>query len=191
MPGSMRKKMIAIALAAALACSCSVSVFAVTNDEGETANHINALPLADEATVEENEPTEDAESERQTELNEQEEHTEDEIVIKEEPVMPLAAAAAVNSPASVPPRAGEVAIDATNFPDPNFRDFVKQYDTDNNGSFSDAEIASVTKIECIYEGVESAQGIEYFTALTELRINGDLKSKLREIDVSNNTRLKF
>jgi len=53
------------------------------------------------------------------------------------------------------------------------------------------EIASVTKIECIYEGVESAQGIEYFTALTELRINGDLKSKLREIDVSNNTRLKF
>ena len=54
MPGSMRKKMIAIALAAALACSCSVSVFAVTNDEGETANHINALPLADEATVEEN-----------------------------------------------------------------------------------------------------------------------------------------
>ena len=138
MPGSMRKKMIAIALAAALACSCSVSVFAVTNDEGETANHINALPLADEATVEENEPTEDAESERQTELNEQEEHTEDEIVIKEETVMPLAAAAAVNSPASVPPRAGEVAIDATNFPDPNFRDFVKQYDTDNNGSFSDA-----------------------------------------------------
>ncbi|MEI3552355.1 MAG: hypothetical protein V8Q17_07305 [Acutalibacteraceae bacterium] len=139
--------------------------------------------------MEENEPTEDAESERQTELNEQEEHTEDEIVIKEETVMPLAAAAAVNSPAYIP-RAGEVAIDATNFPDPNFRDFVKQYDTDNNGSFSDAEIASVTKIECIYEGVESAQGIEYFTALTEL-ITGDLKSKLREIDVSNNTRLKF
>ncbi len=148
------------------------------------------MPLADEATVEENEPTEDAESERQTELNEQEEHTEDEIVIKEETVMPLAAAAAVNSPASVPPRAGEVAIDATNFPDPNFRDFVKQYDTDNNGSFSDAEIASVTKIEFIYKGVESAQGIEYFTALTELHINGDLRGKLREIDVSNNTKLK-
>lgn len=85
MKGSKRKKIIAIALVATLACSGSVtSAFAATNEGTGITNHTNVLPFADEATVAENEPTEEVESETQTELNEQKEHTEDEITVKEE-----------------------------------------------------------------------------------------------------------
>lgn len=42
----------------------------------------------------------------------------------------------------------EVAIDETNFPDAKFREVVKQYDRDKNGSFSQEEIADVTEINC-------------------------------------------
>ena len=188
MKGSKRKKIIAIALVATLACSGSVtSAFAATNEGTGITNHTNALPFADEATVAENEPAEEVESETQTELNEQKEHTEDEIAVKEETIMPPKNASAANNTVAAAPRAGEVAIDETNFPDANFREFVKQYDTDGNGSFSDEELAKVTTIYCSSKKLTSLQGIEYFTALRELKAE---YNQLTYLDVSKNIALE-
>ena len=80
----------------------------------------------------------------------------------------------------------EVAIDETNFPDANFREFVKQYDTDGNGSFSQAELDAVTEISVGDKGIQSLKGVEYFTKLTDLYVSGN---KLTELDVSKNTLL--
>ena len=80
----------------------------------------------------------------------------------------------------------EVAIDETNFPDANFREIVKRYDTDGNGSFSQAELDAVTEIIASYKGIQNLKGIEYFTALTSLGVSGN---QLTSLDVSANTAL--
>ena len=82
----------------------------------------------------------------------------------------------------------EVAIDETNFPDANFREFVKQYDTDKNGSFSQAELDAVTVINApSYRGIQNLKGIECFTALASLNV---YYNQLSELDVSANTALE-
>lgn len=81
-----------------------------------------------------------------------------------------------------------VAIDETNFPDENFREIVKEFDTDENGSLSEDEIAAVTEIDCWPRGISSIKGIEYFMALTYLDCSSN---QLTELDVSNNTRLTY
>ena len=80
-----------------------------------------------------------------------------------------------------------IAIDATNFPDVNFRTHVKQYDTDSDGSLSDKEIAAVTSIDVSTQTITDLKGIEHFTALTELSCGSD---QLTTLDVSANTALK-
>jgi len=40
----------------------------------------------------------------------------------------------------------DVAIDETHFPDAEFREFIKKYDTDGNGSFNEEEIREVRDI---------------------------------------------
>ena len=84
-------------------------------------------------------------------------------------------------------RATGVAINATNFPNAAFREYVKQFDKDNNGYFSSSEIASVTKIDMANNtSVTSLKGIEYFTSLIELIVNNDA---LTSLDISNNKEL--
>ena len=82
--------------------------------------------------------------------------------------------------------AGDVAIDATNFPDANFRTFVKTYDTDSNGYLSEAELAAVTEMDCHSKEIADLTGIEHFTALTVLDC---YDNKLTTLDVSKNTAL--
>lgn len=102
-----------------------------------------------------------------------------------------------------------IEINATNFPDENFRVFVKQYDTDNNGYLSTAELAAVTTLECKYKSIADLKGIEHFTALKELNCsNNQLTSlyvnantamedlscnnnQLTSLNVKNNTALKW
>ena len=81
----------------------------------------------------------------------------------------------------------EVAIDETNFPDANFREFVKRYDTDGNGSFSQAELDAVTEINASSKEIQNLKGIEYFTALTSLNV---FDNNLTSLDVSANTALE-
>ena len=81
-----------------------------------------------------------------------------------------------------------VAIDPTNFPDANFRTVVKNFDTNNDGSLSDTEIAAVKKNSCKSKGITSLKGIEYFTALEELHCD---MNQLTSLDVSKNTALNI
>ena len=62
-----------------------------------------------------------------------------------------------------------VTIDNTNFPDANFRTVVKKFDTNQDSSLSDTEIAAVKKINCSNKGITNLKGIEYFTSLNILR----------------------
>ena len=80
-----------------------------------------------------------------------------------------------------------VAVDTFNFPDKNFRDVVKTFDTDDNNILSDTEIATVKEIECKRMGITSLKGIEYFTALEDLYC---YDNELTELDLSQNTKLE-
>lgn len=52
-----------------------------------------------------------------------------------------------------------VAIDDTNFPDANFRTFVKKFDTNKDDSLSDTEIAAVKKINCSRKGITNLKAL--------------------------------
>lgn len=84
--------------------------------------------------------------------------------------------------------AGEVAIDETNFPDANFRQYVlDKCDTDKDSTLSNDEIQAVTTIDCRHLSIENLKGIEYFAALQILNCKTNFISSL---DVSENTALK-
>ncbi len=88
---------------------------------------------------------------------------------------------------------GDIAINETNFPDAAFRTYITKFDTDNNNSLSQTEIAAVTKIDVnsdtygVAQKISSLKGIEYFTDLEELECRGNY---LVELDVSALINLK-
>lgn len=83
-----------------------------------------------------------------------------------------------------------IAINATNFPDVNFRNWLHGKDYAADGMLTADEIAGVTSIEIWPEGsnlnIQSLRGIEYFTSLTDLYCTA---SQLTELDVSKNIKL--
>ncbi|MBO4838424.1 MAG: immunoglobulin domain-containing protein [Lachnospiraceae bacterium] len=84
--------------------------------------------------------------------------------------------------------AGGVAINSTNFPDSVFRNYVKEnFDTNNNNSLSQAEIAAVTTVDVDNMGIASLKGIEYFTSMKKLYCE---YNELTELDVSACTALE-
>ena len=80
---------------------------------------------------------------------------------------------------------GDVAINATNFPDETFRTFVKRYDKDSNGILSKSELA-VTNMSVERQPIKNLKGIEHFTELKRLYC---IENKLTELDVKSNTKL--
>ena len=91
----------------------------------------------------------------------------------------------------------DIAINETNFPDPIFREFVKQYDTTRpeDNKLSKSELAAVTTLDCSnrYDATDDVKikrlkGIEYFTSLERLDCRNNL---LTELDVSKNTALTY
>ena len=81
--------------------------------------------------------------------------------------------------------AESVAIDATNFPDEIFRQYVvDSFDKDGDGVLSAEEIAAVTKIDVDDKGISDLTGIEHFTVLNYLHC---ISNKLTSLDVSNNS----
>ena len=80
----------------------------------------------------------------------------------------------------------DVEINETNFPDANFRAVVAEFDTDGDGTLSEAEIENVTEISCIWCSISDITGIEHFTALTELDCSSN---QLTSLDVSKNSSL--
>ena len=85
-------------------------------------------------------------------------------------------------------QAASVTINATNFPDANFRTYVSDnFDSDMDGYLSDAEIAAVTKINVSFKSISNLTGIAFFTALQTLSCYAD---QLTALDVSKNTALE-
>ena len=82
-----------------------------------------------------------------------------------------------------------IAIDATNFPDENFRSVVAgtSIDKDADGKLSEEEIAAVMGLDVKKKNIASLKGIEFFTALTKLDCGAN---QLTSLDVSKNTALK-
>lgn len=81
----------------------------------------------------------------------------------------------------------EVAIDETNFPDEIFRKLVSaQFDADQNGSLSEAELQAVTELNVAEKEIKSLQGVENFTNLAVLYCE---KNALTTLDVSRNKAL--
>lgn len=80
-----------------------------------------------------------------------------------------------------------VAIDETNFPDEIFREYLNNYDLDNNGQLSVDEIQGVESIMVAQMGITDLTGLEYFNNLTTLVCYGN---QLNSLDVSQNVLLK-
>ena len=80
----------------------------------------------------------------------------------------------------------EIQINATNFPDKNFRDYLLSLDEGKDGKFSESEISKITYINVDSKGISSLKGIEYFTELINLSCLGN---QLDNLDLSKNTAL--
>ena len=81
---------------------------------------------------------------------------------------------------------GDVPITSLAFPDGNFRNVVRSYDSNADGTLSVAEIQVVTEITCDTQEIADLRGIEFFSALTSLNCQ---ENQLASLDVSNNTAL--
>ena len=84
---------------------------------------------------------------------------------------------------------GDVAINEANFPDENFRGYVKEkFDKNKDDILSAEEIAAVKDIHVEGKPITSIEGIEHFTALESLDCS---KTKLPSLDTSHNENLVF
>ena len=89
---------------------------------------------------------------------------------------------------SVAPIATDIAIDATNFPDENFRNYLLSQDYGQDGVLTQEEIAGVWEIDVPEKNIQSLQGIAFFSALEMLVCN---LNPLKSLDVSKNTALTW
>ena len=80
----------------------------------------------------------------------------------------------------------DVEINETNFPDENFRNWVRGQEYGSDGVLTDEEIASVKIINVEEKEIQSLQGIDYFTELFLLICNNN---QLKTLDLSKNTAL--
>ncbi|MDE6012513.1 MAG: hypothetical protein K2G91_07245 [Prevotella sp.] len=84
--------------------------------------------------------------------------------------------------------ASDIEINATNFPDENFRNYLLEQDFGKDGKLTENEIRNITYLEVRWKEICSLKGIEYFTALTKLNC-GD--NQLTDLDISRNTALTW
>ena len=82
----------------------------------------------------------------------------------------------------------DLQINATNFPDANFRNYLLSQPYGSDAFLTTAEIAGITSINVSNKNISDLTGIGYFTALTDLYCNNN---QLQTLDVSSNTKLKI
>ena len=81
---------------------------------------------------------------------------------------------------------GDIAIDETNFPDDNFRNWILQQYYGMDGKLTENEIKDVTSIAVYEKNISTLKGIEYFTSLTLLNCSSN---QLTSLDISKNMAL--
>lgn len=79
-----------------------------------------------------------------------------------------------------------VEVNEANFPDANFRRWIQSQSFGSDGVLTAEEIASVKTMTIYDKYIESLQGIEFFTALTDLQCQ---RNQLTSLDVSKNAAL--
>jgi len=82
---------------------------------------------------------------------------------------------------------GDIAIDAKNFPDENFRNWLLAQDYGADGKLTSAEIAGVEEMEVYKKNIADLTGIAYFTNLKTLECP---LNELTSLDVTKNTALE-
>ncbi len=80
----------------------------------------------------------------------------------------------------------DVKIDAANFPDDNFRAWVKENAAAGGDVLTDAQIAFREEMDISFCEIANLKGIEHFSALTELIC---WSNSLKKLDLSKNTAL--
>jgi hypothetical protein len=82
---------------------------------------------------------------------------------------------------------GSVEINEINFPDDNFRSYVKiSFDANNDDILSLSELEGVKVIDCRNKNISDLTGMEHFTELKRLLCSGN---QLTSLDVSSNGEL--
>ena len=82
----------------------------------------------------------------------------------------------------------DVKIDAANFPDANFRRWVKENATGGKDVLTDAQRAAVEEMDLGFSEIASLKGVEHFTALRDLVC---WSNELTELDLSGNPALEM
>jgi len=82
----------------------------------------------------------------------------------------------------------DVLINETNFPDENFRNFLKQKNYGTDGVLTADEIAGITSLYVNGKGIKSLAGIKYFT---ELNILYCFDNQLESLNMSANTKIEY
>ena len=80
-----------------------------------------------------------------------------------------------------------IEINATNFPDANFRSYLLEQSYGADGIITSDEIEGITSINVFEKDIESLEGIGYFKNLRYLYCDNN---KLTSLDLSNNTALE-
>lgn len=82
--------------------------------------------------------------------------------------------------------AQNIEINATTFPDDNFRAWILSRSYGADGELTPEEISGVKSIEIQNQGITNIQGIEFFTALTTLRLgnNNPNTNSIPNVDLS-------
>ena len=80
----------------------------------------------------------------------------------------------------------KIHINATNFPDDNFRNYLLKQDYGKDGFLTEEIIKGITSLKLKYKWIKDLKGIEFFTELTELDCSSN---GLTSLDVSHNTEL--
>ena len=92
------------------------------------------------------------------------------------------------NPAYAKSKTVNVAINEKNFPDKNFRAYIKKaFDTDGNGYLNEEEIFYIRNVHCENMNITSVKGIEYFPYLIGLWC---LNNHISSWDLSGNPHLK-
>lgn len=137
--------------------------------------------------VEEEEPIVEGESEEVVEIVESEPEEVVKEIVEEEIIEEEVLEALPMMLTAPAPVSSGLAIDETNFPDANFRNYVlASFDSNGDEKLDDEEIANVKYIYAPSKTISNLKGIEYFTELKELDCGNN---QLTSLDVSKNTKL--